>query len=120
MELYTNPPPEATVVCVDELGPLSPRAFPPAPAWSPDGHRSKAPLQYSRGPEKVWVFGALRVADTVLLALSEAGTSQSAQGLYQRQPPPPSARRRRVGCALQLAQGDPEQVRAVLEQIIEH
>ena len=21
MELYTNPPPEATVVCVDELGP---------------------------------------------------------------------------------------------------
>jgi transposase len=51
------------VVCVDELGPVSPRTFPPAPAWSPDGHRIKAPLEYSRGPDKVWVFGALRVED---------------------------------------------------------
>jgi hypothetical protein len=25
-----------TVVCVDELGPITPRAFPPAPGWSPD------------------------------------------------------------------------------------
>jgi transposase len=63
VELYTNPPPEATVVCVDELGPVSPRTFPPAPGWSPDGHRIKAPLEYSRGPDKVWVFGALRVED---------------------------------------------------------
>jgi transposase len=51
------------VVCVDELGPVSPRTFPPAPGWSPDGHRIKAPLEYSRGPDKVWVFGALRVED---------------------------------------------------------
>jgi hypothetical protein len=29
VELYTDPPPEATVVCVDELGPVSPRTFPP-------------------------------------------------------------------------------------------
>lgn len=42
---------------------MSPRTFPPAPAWSPDGHRIKAPLEYSRGPEKVWVYGALRVRD---------------------------------------------------------
>jgi hypothetical protein len=42
---------------------VSPRTFPPAPAWSPDGHRIKAPLEYSRGPEKVWVYGALRVRD---------------------------------------------------------
>lgn len=63
MELYTDPPPGATVVCVDELGPVSPRAFPPAPGWSPDGHRIKAPLEYGRGPDKVWVFGALRVED---------------------------------------------------------
>ena len=63
VELYTNPPPEATVVCVDELGPVSPRTFPPAPGWSPDGHRIKAPLEYSRGWDKVWVFGALRVED---------------------------------------------------------
>jgi transposase len=63
VELYTKPPPEATVVCVDELGPVSPRTFPPAPGWSPDGHRIKAPLEYGRGPDKVWVFGALRVED---------------------------------------------------------
>lgn len=63
IELYTDPPPNSTVVCVDELGPVTPRAFPPAPGWSPDGHRVKAPLEYSRGPDKVWVFGALRVED---------------------------------------------------------
>ncbi|HEY6711341.1 MAG TPA: IS630 family transposase [Rubrobacter sp.] len=63
VELYTDPPPNSTVVCVEELGPVTPRAFPPAPGWSPDGHRIKAPLEYSRGPEKVWVFGALRVED---------------------------------------------------------
>jgi hypothetical protein len=52
-----------TVVCADELGPVTPRTYPPAPAWSADGHRIKAPLEYSRGPEKVWVYGALRVRD---------------------------------------------------------
>ncbi len=40
-----------------------PRTFPPAPAWSANGHRIKAPLDYSRGPEKTWVYGALRVRD---------------------------------------------------------
>ncbi len=29
----------------------------------PDGHRIKAPLEYGRGRDKVWVFGALRVRD---------------------------------------------------------
>jgi DDE superfamily endonuclease len=48
---------------VDELGPVIPRSFPPAPGWSPDGHRIKAPLEYSRGPEKTWIYGALRVRD---------------------------------------------------------
>jgi transposase len=42
---------------------VTPRTFPPAPAWSPDGHRVKAPLEYSRGIEKTWVYGGLRVAD---------------------------------------------------------
>jgi len=28
-----------------------------------DGQRIKAPLDYSRGPEKTWVYGALRVRD---------------------------------------------------------
>jgi hypothetical protein len=42
---------------------VSPRTFSPAPGWSRDGHRIKAPLDYGRGPDKVWVFGALRVRD---------------------------------------------------------
>lgn len=61
--MYTDPPPGSTVVCVDELGPVTPRAFPPAPGWSPDGHRIKASLEYGRGRDKVWVLGALRVED---------------------------------------------------------
>ncbi len=40
-----------------------PRTFDPAPGWSTDGHRIKAPLDYGRGPEKTWVYGALRVRD---------------------------------------------------------
>ena len=40
-----------------------PRTFDPAPGWSPDGHRIKAHMDYSRGPEKTWVYGALRVCD---------------------------------------------------------
>jgi len=60
---YTTPPPDVTVVCADELGPVIPRSFPPAPGWTADGHRVKALLDYGRGPEKTWVYGALRVAD---------------------------------------------------------
>lgn len=51
------------MICVDELGPITPRTYPPAPGWSRDGHRIKAPLAYSRGCEKVWVYGGLRVHD---------------------------------------------------------
>lgn len=49
---------------------MTPRTYPPAPGWSPDGHRIKAPLDYSRGPEKVWVYGALRVRDGQALTLT--------------------------------------------------
>ena len=63
MELCTAPPPGSTVICADELGPVIPRTFPPAPGWSPDGHRIKAPLEYARGPEKTWVYGGLRIRD---------------------------------------------------------
>src|SRR6516162_5370952 len=63
VELCTAPPPGSTVICADELGPVIPRTFPPAPGWSGDGHRIKAPLEYSRGPEKTWVYGGLRVRD---------------------------------------------------------
>src|SRR5258707_917721 len=70
--LSTAPPEGATVVCVDELGPVTPRTFPPAPGWSPDGHRIKAPLEYSRGRDKAWVFGALRVQDGHVLTQTAA------------------------------------------------
>jgi transposase len=53
------------VICADELGPVIPRTFPPAPGWSPDGHRIKALLEYSRGPEKTWVYGGLRIGDGI-------------------------------------------------------
>ena len=63
MELCTAPPPGSTVICAGEPGPVIPRTFPPAPGWSPGGHRIKAPLEYARGPDKTWVYGGLRVAD---------------------------------------------------------
>ncbi|GAA0594556.1 hypothetical protein GCM10010174_07160 [Kutzneria viridogrisea] len=42
---------------------MIPRAYPATPGWSPDGHRIKSELDYSRGPEKTWVYGGLRVRD---------------------------------------------------------
>src|SRR5258708_7136731 len=57
----TDPPPSTTTRCLEALGPVTPRTFPPAPGWSRSGHRSKAPLDDHRGPEQVWVYGALRV-----------------------------------------------------------
>lgn len=52
VELCTSPPTGATVVCTDELGPVIPRTFPPTPGWSPDVHRIKNEIDYSRGPAK--------------------------------------------------------------------
>ncbi|MEU6497886.1 hypothetical protein ABZ890_47500 [Streptomyces sp. NPDC046984] len=40
---------------------MIPRTFPPAPDWSPDGQCIKSEVDYSRGPDKTWVYGALRV-----------------------------------------------------------
>ena len=75
MDLYTHPPTGAVVVCADELGPVVPRAFPPAPGWSPDGHRIKAWLDYSRGPEKTWVYGSLRVRDGIAVTMTAPSRS---------------------------------------------
>ena len=77
MELYTAPPPGSTVICADELGQGDPAHIPHAPGRSPGGHRIKAPLEYSRGPEKTWVYGGLRVADghaVTMCAPSRNGT----------------------------------------------
>jgi hypothetical protein len=70
VSLYTEPPVNGTVLCVDELGPVIPRSYPPVAGWSSDGHRVKSELDYSRGPEKSWVYGALRVRDGHCLTLS--------------------------------------------------
>jgi transposase len=59
-----------TVICADELGPVTPRTFPPPPGWSLDGHRIKAPLVYARSPDKAWVYGGLRVADGVAVTMT--------------------------------------------------
>jgi hypothetical protein len=69
------------VLCTDELGPVIPRSFPPAPGWTADGHRVKAPLDYGRGPEKTWVYGALRVSDGKTVTLT--APSRNSVG-YQR------------------------------------
>jgi len=63
---------------LDELGPVTPRNFPPAPGWSPDGHRIKVPLNSDRGPQKVWVFGALCVRDGQ--ALTQTAPSRNTTG----------------------------------------
>jgi transposase len=70
-----------TVVCADELGPVIPRSFPPAPGWTADGHRVKAPLDYGRGPEKTWVYGALRVRDGQTVTLT--APSRNSTGYQQ-------------------------------------
>ncbi|MEV8630700.1 hypothetical protein AB0395_03505 [Streptosporangium sp. NPDC051023] len=51
------------------------------PAWSADGHRIKAPLEYFRGPDKTWGYGALRVADGTAVTMT-ASSHNSAS--YQR------------------------------------
>jgi transposase len=43
--------------------PVMPRTLDPPTSWSPDGHRPKAPLTYSRGPDKTWIYGGLRIGD---------------------------------------------------------
>lgn len=60
---------------------MIPRAFPPAPGWSADGHRIKSELDYSRGPEKAWVYGALRPFDGYEITMTASCRNSAA---YQR------------------------------------
>ena len=57
---------------------MIPRTFPPAPGWSVDGHRIKNEVDYGRGPEKTWVYGALSPADGQELTM----TAPSRNSLY--------------------------------------
>jgi hypothetical protein len=79
--LYVKPAEGTTTVCTDELGPVTPRTFAPVPGWSSNGHRIQAPLEYSRGPEKVWVYGALRVRDGQ--ALTHCASSRNSLNYIQ-------------------------------------
>src|SRR4051812_49489630 len=40
-----------------------PRTFDPPAGRSPDDHRPEAPLTDSRGPDKTWIYGGVRVGD---------------------------------------------------------
>src|SRR2546425_4146841 len=78
---YTEPPEGSTTVCTDELGPGVLRTFDPAPGWSATGHRLKAPMDYGRGPEKTWVYGALRVRNRK--EVTRCATSRNAVMLHR-------------------------------------
>ena len=85
MEPYTNLLPDVTLICVDELGSVSPRTFPAARGWLPDGHRVKATLEQSRGWDEVWIFGTLRVEDGKSLTFtSRSRNSKGYQKLLKR------------------------------------
>ena len=77
MDLFTHPPIGTVVVCADKLGPVVPRAFPPAAGWSADGRRIKARLDYSRGPEKTWVSCSLLVRDGIAVTMTAPSCSSA-------------------------------------------
>ncbi|MBF6047976.1 IS630 family transposase [Streptomyces sp. NRRL B-1677] len=60
---------------------MIPRTFPSSPGWSPDGHRIKSEVDYSRGPEKTWVYGALRVRDGQEITMTASSRNSA---FYQR------------------------------------
>lgn len=60
---------------------MTPRTFAPAPGWSVGGHRIKAPLTYSRGTDKSWVYGALRIRDGIELTF--CAPSRNSDGWIQ-------------------------------------
>jgi DDE superfamily endonuclease len=57
VRLYTEPPDGATVLCLDEFGPVAARSY-PGPSWSADCHRPHFRPDYSRHGY-VWAYGAL-------------------------------------------------------------
>src|SRR5215469_4080216 len=58
VQLYTQPPPGSTVSCLDELGPIAARRYPPGRSWSDDAHRPHFRPSYARHGYR-WAFGAL-------------------------------------------------------------
>lgn len=70
----TDPPPDVTVICADEIGPVVLRASLPAPGWSPDEHRIKNEPDHSRDPEKNRVRGGLCVRDGIEATMTRMPT----------------------------------------------
>ncbi len=58
VRLYTAPPPDSTVICLDELGPVAAKSY-PGPSWSEDAHRPHFHPRYARHGYR-WAFGALK------------------------------------------------------------
>ncbi|MGS2644617.1 hypothetical protein [Streptosporangium sp. LJ11] len=65
------------MVAADELGLILSRTFEAAPGWSADGRRIKAAVEYSRGPEKIWVYGGLRIADGQAVTMCAASRNSA-------------------------------------------
>src|SRR5215475_14039249 len=76
--LYTNPPADSTVICLDELGPIAARRY-PSPSWSPDAHRPHFRPAYARHGYR-WAFGALAHRTGAAL-VQTAGTRATAAWL---------------------------------------
>lgn len=57
------------MICADELA-ASPRTFRRRRAGRATATGFQAPLEYSRGPDKAWVYGALRVRDGQAVAFT--------------------------------------------------
>jgi transposase len=78
----TAPPEGSMTICTDELGPVIPRSFSPAPGWSPDGHRIKARMdEPSRRGEGVGIWSITRTrreGDHPMCCLTEL------QGLHRQ------------------------------------
>ena len=85
MELYTDPPPNATVVCVDELGPVSPAPSLPRRDGRRTAIASKHPWNTAEARRRSGSFGALRV---------ETASSHLHRSLAQHQKLPAVARSR--------------------------
>jgi transposase len=66
--LYTAPPANTHVVCLDELGPLSVKTYLTS-RWSSQGHRPQVVADYGRRG-KLWTFAAFEPATGDVLTLT--------------------------------------------------
>ena len=80
MRLYTAPPADSTVICLDERGPVAARNYPPVGAWTADAHRPHHRPDYARDGY-CWAYGALKHR-TGGVFLETAATRDTASRLH--------------------------------------